>query len=734
MAGDAFSRFKTKLMIFFSVRVKKELDPSTSKGKLRLNILLAAVVFLVLCVILLSDSNQVDQSVVQMNDYGSDRLSSGVQANALEEDDEEEEEDADSQDDESEEEPQKDSGESLKIAQHTLQAQLKSEFMTFFSKFATYAELNTFLQLILTRYSSVGIISSTTIGQTYEKRNMEVYSVGKGPTSIVVVGTADASEWTVPMSIAYSITRLSQLYGINEDVTNVLDKVTLHFIPLMNPDGFEYSHTSKSHDAKHYHKNRAPVKKGSHSKGTDINDDWSSFSQLESQAVNTFALSLKSSLGGFLSMKCCDNIITAVGVSSCSNEETVQAQKKAGEEISKEVGATGFKLISKVPKKGSLSKQITNWASSKLGVNLAFEFSAAPVHLGKKKSKDKSKDTLEAHIVETSRVGTKGVLALAKFIVDNGAGNCDDSTGTSDDDDEEVVNEKATGGVEVDDSDDSTDDDEGGEEEEEVGGGGEEESEEGEESEEEEVGKEEAEEEEVEEIPIKKSVPVVSVVPAKQSLELDDDELMSNSLRFVRDRKPISPKAVDATEDHDSFLYFAYGPDMFMDVLFQVGLKRMERLGTGLLKHYRFDYTYFSKVVWKSGVGDILKSSGSHVYGVLFRVPMDLKQELESLNLSGRETSHRDSVMVTVEIGGKPIKCLTFKSKNRIAGDDILDKYKRFKPSRQYRNCVIRGAKTNGFPSDYIEKHLRSITPMYSDKIGSMIYRNPDIGPVCDVF
>ena len=80
---------------------------------------------------------------------------------------------------------------------------------------------------------------------------------------------------------------------------------------------------------------------------------------------------------------------------------------------------------------------------------------------------------------------------------------------------------------------------------------------------------------------------------------------------------------------------------------------------------------------------------------------------------------------------GNEYRCFTYRAKVKAGGTDIFNKYRRFSPSRQYRNCVVKGAKQQHLPNQYIEK-IRSYSPLFTDKIGKTYHRNSAIGTLCD--
>merc|ERR1712062_717040 len=116
-------------------------------------------------------------------------------------------------------------------------------------------------------------------------------------------------------------------------------------------------------------------------------------------------------------------------------------------------------------------------------------------------------------------------------------------------------------------------------------------------------------------------------------------------------------------------------------------------------------------------------------YGVVYLVNNSDLPILDSHMLMKNRFSR---IEVTVQDKkGNSYNCFTYKNNEKMSGTDIFSRYKRFLPSRQYRNCVIKGAKQQKLSKEYIEK-LRSISPLISDKIGSQSHRNTAIGTFCD--
>ena len=120
------------------------------------------------------------------------------------------------------------------------------------------------------------------------------------------------------------------------------------------------------------------------------------------------------------------------------------------------------------------------------------------------------------------------------------------------------------------------------------------------------------------------------------------------------------------------------------------------------------------------------------MYGVLYRVHVSQLAELKTWAMASSQASPLTQKTVEVtDLDGKTYTAITFYVVRKSKGEDVVGKYHRFPPSRQYRNCVLKAAKAHRLPYDYQEK-LKSRSPLFTDKVGTTGHRNPAIGSVCD--
>jgi len=138
-------------------------------------------------------------------------------------------------------------------------------------------------------------------------RGLRIVGEGAGQPQFVIQGCQHAREWVSPMVCQFIADHLIRNYGIDPDVTQLLDAVEFVIVPMVNPDGYDYSWTND----RMWRKNRR--NNGDGSFGVDLNRNWgvgwggegssgnsssqtyrgtAPFSEPESAAMRDFILSL----------------------------------------------------------------------------------------------------------------------------------------------------------------------------------------------------------------------------------------------------------------------------------------------------------------------------------------------------------------------------------------------------------------------------------------------------------
>lgn len=551
-------------------------------------------------------------------------------------------------------------------------------FMKFFSKFRKDTEVTAHFKELMDLYGDLGMIKQVTLGSTYEHKQVYAYELGKGARSVLLLAGERGNEWAGSMALTYFATRLLQKYSLTPQVSAILNDLTLRIVPIVNPDGYAYHKSDwfMNRDKKH---------------GVDVSQDFTALTQLESQAVNRYAKEHQSDLYGFVNVKCCQGLVSLPKQAVCA--ETEDEQLSLASRVGLAMGKGG-KFKYPVRPDAADGADSPTYAHRELGLGLSYTL-------------DVKRDKPSDDILLSSQNVTMGLLELSKFILNDfpatknlfgggGAKPCvlggaklrkaaAAAASASDDEDEEDAGDSQSADADA------------------------------------------ADEDEVDHSQ--------SFAKAKQSSSLaapgSDGIELSVQVANRKQRKIAPPPA----NPDDTFLYFAYGPDMLYDVLLKVGLTSAWKVSNAKLTGYTYDYTYHSNKKWKSGIADMVKSPHSAMYGVVWRLDLSQMPLLLEWQSATSEDSPLGQKLVSVEsASGDVYTGISFYVRKKMRGEDILEKYHRFNPSRQYRNCVLRGAKSNKLPLDYIDHKLKSRTlgPLFTDKVGTMNHRNDRIGNVCD--
>lgn len=138
----------------------------------------------------------------------------------------------------------------------------------FFDDFRTYSEHVAFMNNLVAQFPQLA--SMVNFGTTVEGRPMwgiRVSSPGANKPGILIHGCEHAREWLTPPTVAYLAEQLLVNYGSDDYATLLLDSVEWYLLPVMNPDGYEYTWTTD----RFWRKNR----RGGY--GVDLNRNWGYF-------------------------------------------------------------------------------------------------------------------------------------------------------------------------------------------------------------------------------------------------------------------------------------------------------------------------------------------------------------------------------------------------------------------------------------------------------------------------
>jgi len=109
-----------------------------------------------------------------------------------------------------------------------------------FAKYNRHGEINDYIDQLSQDHSD--IVAVETIGKSYEGRDLKVIKISSNPSAkkpvIFIDAGIHAREWAAPAQATYIINQLVE----NPSNSQLLDKVDWHILPVVNPDGYEYTH------------------------------------------------------------------------------------------------------------------------------------------------------------------------------------------------------------------------------------------------------------------------------------------------------------------------------------------------------------------------------------------------------------------------------------------------------------------------------------------------------------
>lgn len=158
-----------------------------------------------------------------------------------------------------------------------------TDSLDFTSRYLNYNEINKYIDYLGRKYAE--LVTVTTVGKSYQGRPLRTVTISSGQQSkaILIDAGIHAREWIAPATALYMMNRLVQHANENRDLLNNLTWIIL---PLVNPDGYEYSLNTN----KYWRKTRRPFKRCT---GTDGNRNfgfhWGEKGASRYECVNTFA-------------------------------------------------------------------------------------------------------------------------------------------------------------------------------------------------------------------------------------------------------------------------------------------------------------------------------------------------------------------------------------------------------------------------------------------------------------
>ncbi|XP_058797648.1 carboxypeptidase B-like [Phymastichus coffea] len=174
--------------------------------------------------------------------------------------------------------------------------------------FPRYDEIKAYVENLTHEYGD--FVSMFTIGQSYEGRDIvgAKFSAGPGDKPALLIDAGiHAREWIAPTTALYAIKQLAE----NSSTHYLFDNIDIYIIPVLNPDGYEY--TQQSPSTRMWRKTRSKTTRSctgvdanrnfglewmtvgaSSNPCSDIYAGTEAFSEPETAALRDFVLGLKS--------------------------------------------------------------------------------------------------------------------------------------------------------------------------------------------------------------------------------------------------------------------------------------------------------------------------------------------------------------------------------------------------------------------------------------------------------
>lgn len=168
--------------------------------------------------------------------------------------------------------------EDWQMVQHRKQFGLNGEKYTsnedFFTAYHTMEEINAFCAKLVADFPQ--LVQPVYVGTTYEGRNITAYKVTsqRGPSvkpGIYLEAGIHAREWISQATITYILNHFVTQYASDPHIATLVDELEWYFVPIVNVDGYVYTHVKD----RMWRKTTTP-NPGSHCLGVDPNRNWGS--------------------------------------------------------------------------------------------------------------------------------------------------------------------------------------------------------------------------------------------------------------------------------------------------------------------------------------------------------------------------------------------------------------------------------------------------------------------------
>lgn len=143
--------------------------------------------------------------------------------------------------------------------------------VAWYDTYRTYEEVQDKIQKIAREHS---LASSVELGLSFENRKITGLKLSTGgidKPAVFFNGCQHAREWITVMASVYLAEHFVEKYQSDVFIENLLNLVDIYIVPVVNPDGYVYSHTND----RFWRKNRQ-LNPSSSCVGIDLNRNWDS--------------------------------------------------------------------------------------------------------------------------------------------------------------------------------------------------------------------------------------------------------------------------------------------------------------------------------------------------------------------------------------------------------------------------------------------------------------------------
>lgn len=144
----------------------------------------------------------------------------------------------------------------------------------FYKKYNNLADFQAYYTRLFSQHSNM--VEKETIGKTIENRDMVVYTIhapgayNSSKPALWINAAQHCREWITLPSALYSVEQFITKYQSDPQVKQILDKINIYYLPLVNIDGYAFTWSGN----RMWRKNRRRNSNGSF--GVDLNRNWRS--------------------------------------------------------------------------------------------------------------------------------------------------------------------------------------------------------------------------------------------------------------------------------------------------------------------------------------------------------------------------------------------------------------------------------------------------------------------------